>query len=469
MLKKLFTHFGIYGISPFIPGLATIFVLRWITPHLTKEDFGIFGIITAYVGFFQIFYSLGLAVNLSNSFFKSRSQYKWLWRQIYGFWSLWSIVFAILMIGVIYFIIPAEAHHNRWTIIWLSILPVVFFGPTKTMCNLLFQFKKMPKSVAVRNIVFGLMNTALVYYFIAELKMGYMGWFWALFVSGMAANVSYWIPLNITHKMSPIFNFKWRTIKKALKIALPVVPHQNAMYLLNSSDRVVMDMLSIGTSQIGLYNAGYTATNYFRVIGQAVTTTIRPFINGMIRDKEEVSLRHLFFFLQLAFFCMVIGFACVSKEFIGFLLNNPEFHDVYPLATLLVMSVMFRPMYIACNFRLFYFEKTKTLSIYSFIAGAINVGLNFLLIPIYGVEVAALTTIIGFLFLAYSRFWTKAYTDYAVLEYYPLRWIIASVAVMIFGYYLCMAPLAMRITVAVTTVLLGIYLIFRYNKLIVLK
>ncbi len=466
MLKKLFSHFGIYGLSPFIPGLVTVFVLRWISPHLTQEDFGVFGIITAYVGFFKVFYSLGLAVNLSNSFFKSRQQYKWLWRQIYGFWSIWSIVFAIILIGVIYFVTPDEAIENRWTIIWLNVLPIVFFGPTRVMCNLFFQFKKMPKSVAYRNVTFGLLNTILVYYFIAILRMGYMGWFWALFISGMMANISYWIPFNITYKMSPIFNFKWRTIKQALKVALPIIPHQNAMYLLNSSDRVVMDLMSIGTGQIGLYNAGYTATNYFKVIGNATTTTIRPFIIEMIRDKKEIALRHLFFFLQSAFFCMVIGFACLSKEIIGFLLNNPEFKDVYPLATLLVMSVMVRPMYIACNFRLFYFEKTKSLAIYSFTAGVINVGLNFLLIPIYGIEVAAITTIIGFLFLAYSRFYTKAYLDYAVLDYYPFRWLMASIAIVILGYYICLSPLMVRLSILGITIIIGLGLIFKYNKLI---
>ena len=466
MLKKLFSHFGIYGLSPFIPGLVTVFVLRWITPHLTQEDFGIFGIITAYVGFFKVFYSLGLSVNLSNSFFKSRCQYKWLWRQIYGFWTLWSIVFAIFLIGVIYYIMPEEANENRWTIIGLNVLPIVFFGPTGVICNYYFQFKKMPYSVATRNVIFGLLNTGLVYYFIAEMKMGYMGWFWALFITGMVANISYWIPLNITYKLSPIFNFKWRTIKQALKVALPIIPHQNAMFLLNSSDRVVMDMMSIGTSQIGLYNAGYTATNYFNVIGQAVTNTIRPFTIEMIRDKKEVSLRHLFFFLQYSFFCMVIVFASLSKEIIGFLLNNPDFKDVYPLATLLVMSVMAKPMYLACISRLFYYEKTKSLAVYSFAAGIINVGLNILLIPIYGIEIAATTTIIGFLFLAYSRFWTKDYLDHEVLDYYPMRWLIASIGIVLLGYNLCTCSFSVRIIVCSITIALGIALIIRYNKLI---
>lgn len=464
MLKKLAGHFGIYGISPFIPGIAMVFVLPIITPHLSREDFGVYGLVMAYVGFAQIAYSLGLSVNLSNSFFKSRSQYKWLWRQLYGFWIIWSLVYVVILSALLFLVIPHEAVDDRWAIIVSCILPIVFFGPAKTMCNLLFQFKKMSLQVGLRNIVGGLLTASLLLLFIAYLKLGYLGWFYAVCLSGIVINLSYAYPFWRRFGMTPIFNFKRRTIKQALKVALPVVPHQNASFLLDSSDRIVMNMLSISTAQIGLYNAAYTATTFFQRIGGAVTNTVRPFVIEMIRDKQEDTLRDLFFFLQFAFFLMVLAFAALSKELTRFLLNNEEFYHVYPLASLLVASTIIRPMYMANMSRLFYFEKTKSLAIYSFIAGIINVGLNFLLIPYFGIEVAAITTIVGFLFLAYSRFWTQEYREVAVLPYYPLAWLLSSIVVVGSCYYLSIQAQPIRYSAFTGVLAAGLYLLYFYSK-----
>ena len=158
MLKRLFRDFGIYGIAPFVPKVASIFILPLITPFLTKQDFGIYGIITAYTGFFQIFFTLGLNVNLSNSFFKSRMQYQWLWRQIYGFWVLWAVVYGLIISIVIWIFTPKAALDNRNAIILLSVIPIVLFGPTAMIAQLYYQFKKKALQVGLRSAIFGTLN-----------------------------------------------------------------------------------------------------------------------------------------------------------------------------------------------------------------------------------------------------------------------------------------------------------------------
>jgi O-antigen/teichoic acid export membrane protein len=463
-LKKLFSDFGIYGIAPFIPKIAGFFVLPLITPFLTREDFGVYGIITAYSGFFQIFFTLGLQVNLSNSFFKSREQYQWLWRQIYAFWILWSFVYGLLMVGVLWFVIPEAAIEDRVTIIILNVAPIIFFGPTAQMATYYYQFKKKALQVGLRSAIFGVLQVFLILYTIRYLKMGYMGWFWASFITGVLLNISWWIPFNLQEKMTPIFNFKWRTLKRALKVGLPIVPHQNGQYLLNKSDRIVMDLINVSTAQIGLYNVAYKATNAFETIGGAYTKTMTPYVQDLINRKKEHTLRNLFFFSQILFFIAVLMFACIAKEFFQLLIRNDELNGVYQLAVLIVMSVSFRPMYMACNSRLFYFEKTKTLGLYSFAAGILNVGLNIAFIPVWGIEVAAMSTFIGYMFLAYSRFWSKDYRDHAVLEYYPMRWLAASIGVCIAGYFLADANGILRITILTVLIIGGVITLLRFRK-----
>src|SRR5690606_40305253 len=59
----------------------------------------------------------------------------------------------------------------------IYVLPVVFFGPTSMLATTYYQISQEPFQIAIRTIIFGIMIVLLNVYFIAILKMGYMGWF----------------------------------------------------------------------------------------------------------------------------------------------------------------------------------------------------------------------------------------------------------------------------------------------------
>src|SRR5688572_31754143 len=250
MLRKLFSHTLIYGAAPHVSKIASFFVLPIVTQYLSPIDYGVYGVLTATIGSVSVFASLGLRIVLVNSFYKSPSQYKWLWRQIYGFLSIWVIPYALASAGLVYWIIPEEAMENVWTIIFINVAPLVFFGQTSTLATTYYQINKKPLPIALRTAFFGTLTVLLNLYTIAVLRLGYMGWFWSTFIVGVLNNLSYWIPLNTTLGIKPIFNFKWRTIKKSLKVSFPTIPHYYSTYLLNSSDKVVLEFLNVSTANI---------------------------------------------------------------------------------------------------------------------------------------------------------------------------------------------------------------------------
>lgn len=466
MLKKLLSDFGFYGVIPFIPKLANVFVLPLITPFLTATDYGVFGIIMSYVSLSQIIYSLGIQVNLPNSFYKSKSQYKWQWRQIYGFWILWGFLFAAVLAALLYFLIPAEAEKNALAIIILLVIPIVVFGPTTAISETLYQLKRQPKEVVSRSVIGGLLTVTMTYFFIAHLKLGYMGWFYSSFITTLVINASWWYPLNIINKITPIFNFKWRTIKKALKIGIPVIPHTNALILLTQSDKIVMDRLQVSTQNIGLYDAAYKIANIFDMVSFAFSRALTPYVYQLIKDKKESLLRKIIFFSQLVFFIAALLFSCVAKEVLEFLIRNDELNTVYPLMVLIVMSMIFKPMYTISTTRVLYHEKTKLFGIHSLFAGLINVVLNIIFIPIYGIEAAALTTILGYMILSFIRFFTNDFKKNNPLNYYPVGWILASAAICAIGYYTSMFPQLYRVIIFLTLlVLLAVSMLWAKKQL----
>jgi O-antigen/teichoic acid export membrane protein len=441
-----------------------MFALPFITPHLTKLDFGVYGLITAIAAGLAVLNTLGLNVVLSNSFYKSPGQYRWAWRQIYGFLILWNIPYALILATVLYFFIPFEAEQHTWGIIALNVLPIVVFGPTSVLGSLYYQLNQQPMQIAIRSIIIGFIAVGFNVYFIAGLGLGYMGWFLSACISQVLVQSSYYFPLRRKMGISPIFNFKWRFIKDKLKIALPIVPHFYAGYLLNTSDRVVMNLTGINTGNIGLYNAANTMGNLVQAGGLAAGTALGPLMFQAYKEKKEYVARHLVFVSQIMFLCGTFLISIWLKEIFIFLIRNETLRSVYPLGIILVMAYNYRPMYFGANNRVFYLEKTKVLLKITLVAGLSNVLLNLIFIPVFGYQTAAYTTFISLMYMGYSGFFLKVYKDHSTLPYYPIYWFLATLMLTIAAWYIVEWSTAIKVMASLLISAIGIILIVKMNR-----
>jgi Membrane protein involved in the export of O-antigen and teichoic acid len=456
MLRKLFSHTAIYGLAPYIPKIFGFVTLPIITRDLTSFDYGIAGLIGAYAGALSVFNTLGLRLVVVNAFYHYRSQFKWLWRQVYGFLSIWVWVFAILISTVFYFVIPEEAGDNTFLIIALNAIPLVFFGPVVMLGTTYYQLNQQPIQIAGRTVVFSLMTIALNIYLISVQKLGYMGWFWTDCIVGMLQNASFWYAVNVKLRITPIFNFKWRVIKRSLRVSLPVIPHYYATYLLNSSDRMVMDWVKMPTEQIGRYNLAANFGNYFNSVSMASGFAVGPMLNSNFKNGRDVEARNLLWVLQVAFFIGTFLFSLWSKEIFFFLIQNDVLRETYPLAIIIVMSYNYRPMYLGANAKLFFVEKTNVLWRVTFVAGVLNVFLNLVFIPLYGIIVAAVTTFICYMYMGYVGFFLDAHKLNNSVRYYPLAWLCGTIGLTALVYALVEIHPIFKLFVTFTVALIGL-------------
>src|ERR1051325_11263589 len=101
MLKKFFTHSLLYSLAPQAPKIASIFLLPISTKYLTPEDYGIYGIIGSYLAIGSGVRDLGFPVVFVNTFYKYPSRWKFLWRMFHGHLFLWSLIYAVMVLGLL--------------------------------------------------------------------------------------------------------------------------------------------------------------------------------------------------------------------------------------------------------------------------------------------------------------------------------------------------------------------------------
>ncbi len=455
MLRKLLSHAAIYGLAAQVPRLAGVVTLPIITRYLTPADYGVAGIVTAYVSLFSMLQSLGLSVVLVNSYARLPKRYTWIWRQINGFVSLWSLLYGLLVIVALYFLVPAEAEGYQLEIALLAGLPIMLFSMTEIQSNIYYQLSQKPVPVAIRTFIVGAIGVGLNIYTIAYLRMGFMGWFYAGFVSVFIGFLLNGYHIYIQQRLFPIFKFKWSRIKQSLRVSLPVVPHHMASFVMDTSDRLVLDVLNVPVRKIGLYNVASSFGTYFVMASWAVSQAASPFyMHNLARNTDKsaaIQIRYLTFAL-MGLFLFLTTVACLwMREIFELLIKNDDLQQAYPLAIIILMGYNYRPMYLLVFNTLTYREHSDKLWRISVVAGVGNIILNFILVPIFGYQAAAYTTFAALLYMGYAGFYVRYFRETQLVRYYPMVWLILTIVLLLGVYNL--AAVAVSVKIIITAIL----------------
>lgn len=450
MIKEIIKSSAIYGISPYIPRIISFLLLPLLTEHLTDVDYGISGTIAAYTGALQALTTLGLSAYLQVNFFKSPCQYKVLWRELYGFLTLWMLAFAILQSTLLFFVIPAEAADNKWLIILLTNFNGVIFGPAGFIGPLYYQLSKKPVPVARRTVIAGLVSVLISYFTIVVFEWGYMGWYVSSFLGVFVSNAIYWYDLYFKLNLRPILKPKRRTVEKALKVSLPMIPHYYSGYLISSSNKVVMDLSRTPIKSIGEFNFAQQFSSMAESAVFAIETAIKPINFESIKNNSENDSKRAIYVYALLTYTMTFLFALWSKEIFGFMVHNDDLVNTYPLAAFLVLALNYRPMYIAATNVMFYYEKTLQVLKITMVAGVIALVANIVFIPKFGLSAAAIITYLAFLYQGYAGFLTKIFKEkskvtYPVIKILVLQIVLTILAMMVLD--ICW-PIKIVITIA---------------------
>ena len=181
----------------------------------------------------------------------------------------------------------------------------------------------------------------------------------------------------------------------ALKFNIPLIPHYLSHILLNQSDRIMIARI-ISKSAAGIYGLAYNLSWIMTIFNQALLKTLDPWIYQSIRDKDYKRLAKVSYFALVGVSILNISLIAIAPEVIS-IFAPQEYHEGIWLVPPLAITVVIMFMYsLFADFE-FYYEKTSFVMLASVLGAIINIALNFYLLPLYGFQVAAYTTLIGYI------------------------------------------------------------------------
>lgn len=459
----------IYSLAPQAPKIASLILMPVITRHLKAEDYGVYGVITSYLFFLTALKDLGFGVVFVNSFYKSPVRWKLIWRMLHGHLILWGVFFLLITLAVLAFAVHDTTRAGYWTIALLTVVPALVFDNTNSIGSYYFRFSQRPFFVALVSVISGVTAVLVTYITIVHLNLGYLGWFIASFASSAVMFCCYFYPVYIRLKLFPIVRFRKKFILPHLKVALPMVPHNYSSYLLNSSDRVVMDMAKVDIAQIGKYNIAYSFGSYLEAFGEAIGMAVGPFYSKLFASNRESDKKHernLTFFLMSGFILLAFLLSLWLKELFFILISNKDLRSAYSIGIIIIMGYAYRPMYWSAGIKLSVMEKTSMLWRMSFVAGLLNVLLNIMFVGRFGIWAAAVSTMVSLLYIGFSGFFLSSFRKLGGINHYPIAWMSGIVGLTIVAFFLKDAVIGVKLLVSLVTLTLASVAFFRNYKVL---
>lgn len=199
--------------------------------------------------------------------------------------------------------------------------------------------------------------------------------------------------------------------KEYLFFSIPIIPTVVFQFIVSSSDRYFIGHY-LGISDVGVYSAAYGMAALLLIFSAYVVYAMRPVVYKLFENNEIDELK---IFLSNSFKGVVLltvpaslGLIAVSSPLLS-LLTTPDF--IGPgrfVITFVSLGIAIYSVALVISEPINFFKKTR-LFLYIFsLASFINIILNIIYIPIFGLFAASLSTLISYLILAsfifiYSR------------------------------------------------------------------
>lgn len=395
-LKRLAQHGAIYGIAGILSRLIGFIMIPVYTHYLSPSDYGInelVGLTTEVIG---IVLGLGIADAIYRFYYDESETYSP--NTVFSTACVGVTISSFLLLGLIgMFSKPLTAvilEESSQHIYILLALATLWFNQQVNFIYTYLRISEASTKYLVVSLLKLIMALGLNILFIVGMRMGVLG----LFISNCITAAVFAIGLYPFLLRRVGISFSWRLAKKMLRFSLPVIPSNLASLVVNASDRYFVKVY-LSIADAGIYGLGYK-------LGNVVFYLVRvPFMQ--IWDPRKYALysqgapKEMFAQVATYFAGTMIFFGLGISIFVHDIIkviSPAAYWSAAQYVPAVTLCYIIYAMDHHVGFGILIAKKTEYWAYTNLAMGGVNIGLNFLLIPTYGVWGAVWATFISLSF-----------------------------------------------------------------------
>jgi len=465
-IKELTKDTVIYGISTIIGRFLNFLLVPFYTNVFTPAEVGIYSNIYAYIAFLNIIFIYGMdAAFMKYSSTAPDNKKKEAYSTAFLCVTISSIIFsAILFLFRYPFVHLIEIPQNYFYLYYYLIL--IIFTDTLAIvpyANLRLQRKAVRFTmIRLSNI---LLNILLNIILVLKYKMGIE----AILIANLSASLFSLILLSKDIIKNLVLKIEKEFLKPMLKFAIPYLPASIAATIVQVIDRPIVLALT-NEETLGIYQANYKLGIFMMLIVQMFQFAWQPFLLNTAKEKnaKEIFSKVLTLFLiasSIVWLILSLFIEDIAKiKFYGNVsLIGYKFWGGLSIVPIILLAYLFNGMYVNFQAGLYIEEKTKYFPIVTGSGALVNIVVNILLIPVFGIMGAALATLASYMVMAITLFLFSQKFYKIKYEYEKILKILLLVFVTCIAYYFIYYEGCLNIPIKI------LIMIFFFVMLILLK
>ena len=403
--RQLLINTIIIAIGKLSTQIVSFLLLRLYTSELTTAEYGIYDFLVTVSTFLLPIITMLMEESMFR-FLIDANDLKSKKRVITG-------TIAYTIVGTSVFTILATiimgAMKYEYTLVFiLFVISNVLIG----LSNALSRGMGKIKLYSLSNFILGASTIILNIIFIVNLKLGVSGLLWS---NTVANSITAIIVLMMLHL--PLFiskkDLSKNTISEMLRYSIPLVPNNLSWIIISLSDRLMLTWMT-GADANGIYSIANKFPNIIYTFYGFFSTAWKESAARIIKENNKTEYynsiyKDIKFFLK----AIVLGLIAIMP-FVFPLLVDSSYNEAYIYIPILIISIYYT------NISNFYggiftaFKNTKIMGSTTVLSAIINITINLIFMPKFGIYAAAFSTLI-------SNAIVFAYRRYKLREYIKLK------------------------------------------------
>jgi O-antigen/teichoic acid export membrane protein len=405
-------HSAIYSITAVVSQFISIFLIPVYTRIFSPAAYGIMAGINMFTPIVSTLINAPTGAT-ARFYLDSRDTND---RKLTASIGLYQLIFtALILILPLTLVFPQAISQlvlkdSQYTNYFIIALATVFFTNLFGYGQDMMRFNFQPIRYSIISMMYTLTTVGLSILLVVGLKMDITG---ALAASLIASGIFSIIVILMTRKYYSL-SFSTTRLKEMLKYGLPLIPVGILTYALTYTDRYFLINYR-GLADLGLYYVGLSLASAPAILFSGFQVAWAPILWSTYKGEDAKQFFSKILDYSFALAILAITAVSLFSREILIVITTTEYLDAYQVVPWLAFSLLFTTVFSLFVPGVSIAKKTFHHIWRVAVALIVNIGLNFWLVPTYGMVGAAIATLIAS---------AVSYIIYFIMSqrYYPMHY-----------------------------------------------
>jgi O-antigen/teichoic acid export membrane protein len=399
-LRRLGRHSAIYGLGGVVSRVLAVFLLPLYTRYLDTEDFGAVGLIVALSAVLVTVLRLGISSAFFRFYFDSKDPAR---RRLVVRTSFWFTM-AMATLGLVAGVAAAEPIAELLGLDDANLVRAGFVGVWAQMnyeqLTALFRAEERSTAYVLASLANIAVTVGATVVLVVALEQGALG----VIVGSFLGTLVVYLALIAVHREQLGLEFSRPLLREMNRFGVPLVPAALALIAINFSDRFFLVHLA-DLDEVGLYEIGVRIASAMVLLLTAFRMAWPAFAYS-IEDDDEAKRTYAYVLTYLVVVASWVALALgLLAPWLVRLLATPDFYEGARVVPLLAFGGAVFAAYVVMAIGVGRAKRTQFNWVITGVAAVVNVALNLVLIPRYGMMGAAVATVAAYVTMFLGMTW----------------------------------------------------------------